>query len=112
MGLADDVQNTVTFVDSFTVLSYKAKVGGEMAVCIHPVAKEEGGKKLMTKSLKLNVIYDIPHTSPVGHPPTHIHTLREIATVGDFWHVRCCEQVLKGLAVQRKASTDEGNMCA
>ena len=102
MGLADDVQNTVTFVDSLTVLSDKAKLGGEMAVCIHPVAKEEGGKKLMTKPLKLNVIYDILHTSPVGHPtthpPTHIHTLRDIATVGDFWHVRCCDQVLAGLA--------------
>ena len=73
MGLADDVQNTVTSVDSLTVLSVEAKVGGEMAVCIHQVAKEEEGKKLMATSLKLHVKYCMTSYIPVRWPPhTHI----------------------------------------
>ena len=58
MGLADDVQNTMTSVDSLTVLSDKTNLGGEMAVCSQPVARGGGeGKKLMTTSLKRNVKY-------------------------------------------------------
>ena len=59
MGLADDVQNTVTSVDSLTLLSDKTNLGGEMAVCSQPVARGGGGegKKLMTTSLKRNVKY-------------------------------------------------------
>ena len=79
-----------------------------------PSGKRRGRKEVNGNITQTTceILYDILHTSPVAppHTHTHIHTLRETATVGDFWHVRCCEQVLKGLAVQRKANTDEGNM--
>ena len=41
--MADDMQDTLTSVDSLTVLSGKVNLGGAMAVCSQPVAR--GGKR-------------------------------------------------------------------
>ena len=85
MGLADDVQNTMTSVDSMTVLSDKTNLGGEMTVCIQPVARGEKRRGATGNSTTTDcgTGHSIATYTTYQSSGPHTHTHRE----GSVWPV-------------------------